>query len=288
MIDDARIDLAAYLARIDHVGSTEPTVETLRALHRAHIFAIPFENLDIAMGRPINLDLASIQAKLVAARRGGYCFEHNTLFAAVLDALGFPVTRLGARVRMGRPASDPLADTHMILAVEADHAVWLADVGFGGDGLVEPIPFEPGPAASQLGRTFRLVAEPSPSRGAIPAEPVRVLQTLHGDAWFDLYAFSLEPHLEIDYELANWFTSTHPSSPFVRGPVAQRQFPDGWLTYRDGILARTWVDGRSKSSHLTQDELLAVLADRFTIELPPGTQLAQLETAIQQETALPS
>jgi N-hydroxyarylamine O-acetyltransferase len=266
----AGVDVGAYLARIGFDGSTEPTAGTLQALHRSHVFAIPFENLDIVMGRPINLDLASIQAKLVGARRGGYCFEHNTLFAAVLDALGFPVTRLGARVRMGRPATDPLADTHMILAVEADLSVWLADVGFGGDGLVEPIPFEPGPAASQLGRTFRLVAEPISSRGAIPAEPVRVLQTLHGDVWFDLYAFSLEPHLEIDYELANWFTSTHPSSPFVRGPVAQRQFPDGWLTYRDGILARTWVDGRSESTTI-EGELRDLLSERFGIDLPPGT-----------------
>ena len=192
----------------------------------------------------------------------------------VPETLTRPVTRLGARVRMGRPATDPLADTHMILAVEADHAVWLADVGFGGDGLVEPIPFEPGPAASQLGRTFRLVAEPSPQHGAIPAEQVRVLQTLHQGAWFDLYAFTLEPHLDIDYEVANWFTSTHPSSPFVRGPVAQRQFPDGSLTYRDATLARTWVDGRSESTVVdTSDELLAVLADRFSIELPPGTRL---------------
>jgi N-hydroxyarylamine O-acetyltransferase len=267
------VDLGAYLARIEHEGSTEPTVETLRALHRAHVFAIPFENLDIAMGRPINLDLASIQPKLVGARRGGYCFEHNTLFAAVLEALGFPVTRLGARVRMGRPASDPLADTHMILAVEADRSVWLADVGFGGDGLAEPIPFELGSVASQLGRTFRLVAEPSPQHGAIPAEPARVLQTLHRDTWFDLYAFSLEPHLAIDYEVANWFTSTHPSSPFVRGPVAQRQFADGWLTYRDGVLARTWVDGRSESTQVAGDEeLLAILAERFDLAFPLGTR----------------
>ena len=272
MMADADVNLGAYLARIGYEGSTEPTIETLRALHLAHALAMPFENLDIVLGRPIRLDLASLQAKLVAARRGGYCFEHNTLFAAVLDAIGFRVTRLGARVRMGRPASEPLADTHMILAVEADRVVWLADVGFGGDGLVEPIPFEPGPDASQLGRTFRLVAEPRPSRGAIPAEPVRVLQTLHGDAWFDLYAFSLEPHLAIDYEVANWFTSTHPSSPFTRGPTVQRQFPDGWLTYRDGILTRTWVDGRSESTAI-EGTLLDLLAERFGIEFPPGTQL---------------
>jgi N-hydroxyarylamine O-acetyltransferase len=266
------LNLSAYLARIGYEGSTEPTIEVLRSLHRSHALAIPFENLDIVLGRPIRLDLASLQAKLVEHRRGGYCFEHNTLFAAVLDSLGFTVTRLGARVRMGRPAADELPDTHMILAVGAEGTLWLADVGFGGEGLLEPIPFEPGAPVEQLGRSFRLVAEQR-AGGAIAAPPLRVLQALHGRDWFDLYAFTLEPHAAIDYEVANWFTSTNPRSPFVNGPVAQRQFPDGWLTLRVGELTRAYTDGRVETTQIARDEeLLAILAERFDLSFPPETR----------------
>jgi len=95
------IDLAAYLRRVEYEGPLEPTAEVLRALHLAHATHIPFENLDILLGEPIRLDLASLQAKLVGANRGGYCFEQNALFAAVLEEVGFAVTRLAARVRCG-------------------------------------------------------------------------------------------------------------------------------------------------------------------------------------------
>jgi N-hydroxyarylamine O-acetyltransferase len=94
-------DLAGYLRRVEYEGPLEPTGEVLRAVHLAHATHIPFENLDILMGRPIRLDLASLQAKLVHGGRGGYCFEQNSLLAAVLEEIGFPVTRLAARVRYG-------------------------------------------------------------------------------------------------------------------------------------------------------------------------------------------
>jgi N-hydroxyarylamine O-acetyltransferase len=147
------LDLPAYLDRIgvSRADSRAPTLDTLRALHLGHSTTIPFENLDVLLGRPIRLDLASLQAKLVEARRGGYCFEHNVLFAAVLEALGFPVTRLAARVYMG-PPSPARPRTHMLLRVEVGAEPWLADVGFGRDGLLEPVPFDPGPAVSQVGR----------------------------------------------------------------------------------------------------------------------------------------
>ncbi len=267
-----RIDVDAYLERIGYSGRREPTLETLRGLHLAHATAIPFENLDILLGRPILLDLASLQAKLVRARRGGYCFEHNSLFAAVLEALGFRVTRLGARVRMGRPPTEPLPDTHMLLAVDAQGAPWLADVGFGGDGLPLPIPFEPGPAIEEMRRTYRLVVEPAPTGGAIDSPSPHVLQTLRAGEWFALYAFTLEQRSDVDYEMANWFTSTHPRSPFVQGVVAQRLFPDGWLTLHGLELTRSYTDGRSETTMVGADELLSVLAERFGLEFPRGTR----------------
>src|SRR5438552_5613549 len=127
--------LDAYLARIGYTGPREPTPAVLEAVHLAHATHIPFENLDIQLGRPILLDLASLQAKLVHGRRGGYCFEQNTLFAAALEQLGFRVTRLAARVRIGATRLSPR--THMTLKVDVDEGSWLADVGFGGAGLLE-------------------------------------------------------------------------------------------------------------------------------------------------------
>src|SRR5450755_2396793 len=138
MSSPAALDLPAYLARLGYRGELRADVASLRALHEAHVTHIPFENLDILLGHGIRIDLASVQAKLVRGGRGGYCFEQNALFAAALELVGFRVTRLSARVRMGGPPVRPR--THMLLRVEADGVLWIADVGFGGWGLIEPIP----------------------------------------------------------------------------------------------------------------------------------------------------
>ena len=136
--ESEHLDLPAYLRRIEYAGERKASHVALEALHQAHVTHIPFENLDILLGRAIALDLDSLQAKLVAGRRGGYCFEQNLLFAAVLRAFGFTVTQLAARVRLG---SDILrARTHMTLQVEVDGGRWLADVGFGGAGPLLPVP----------------------------------------------------------------------------------------------------------------------------------------------------
>ena len=151
------VDLEAYLQRIGYTGGLDPTVETLTALHRAHVLSIPFENLDILLGRPIRLDLASLQGKLVRDRRGGYCFEQNALFAAVLEHLGFAVTRLAARVSMGEERTTPR--THMILAVDLEGTRWLADVGFGGDTLLDPVRFDDDEPVQQGAWAFRLATD---------------------------------------------------------------------------------------------------------------------------------
>ena len=151
------LDLDAYLRRIDYGGALEPQLPALQALHLAHATHIPFENLDILLGRPIRLDLESLQAKLVAGGRGGYCFEQNTLFAAALRALGFEVTLLAARVRFG--ATRVLPRTHMVLKVASEGAEWLADVGFGAAGLLLPVRFGDGEEVRQFAWTYRLIEE---------------------------------------------------------------------------------------------------------------------------------
>jgi len=253
------LDLDAYLERIAYVGPVEPTLEVLDALHLAHATTIPFENLDILLGRPIRLDLSSLQDKLVRDRRGGYCFEHNTLFAAALEAVGFGVTRLAARVRFG--ARGVTARTHMVLLVEADGEGRLADVGFGGGSILRSLPMGPGPVVDQFGWRFRLVDD----------DGARVVQTRRPRGWLDLYAFTFEPQFPVDYEMANHFTSTHPSSPFTRTLTAQLCSPERSLILRGRKLIEETPTGET-AGEVRDDELLGVLAERFTLSFPPGTR----------------
>ena len=155
----AGLDLDAYLRRIGYSGDLQPTRAVLVALHLAHATHIPFENLDVLLKRPIRLDLASLQAKLVTAGRGGYCYEQNGLFAAVLRELGFAVTPLAARVRYRVTLALPR--THMTLLVQAGGEGFLADVGFGSAGLLLPVPFGSEAQAQQFAWSYRIVAEGS-------------------------------------------------------------------------------------------------------------------------------
>lgn len=126
------LDQQAYLTRIGYEGSVNPSVETLRLLHRAHVLTVPFENLDIHLGRSISLDPSALFRKIVLSRRGGYCFELNGLFALLLEQLGFSVTRLAARVLYGGEGVRPRS--HQLLLVQIGESRWIADVGFGGNG----------------------------------------------------------------------------------------------------------------------------------------------------------
>lgn len=249
------LDLGGYRARIAFAGPATPTLETLAALHERHAGAIPFENLDVRLGRPILLDLASVQRKLVAARRGGYCFEQNALFAAVLGALGYVVETLEARVL---PASPGVATprTHMLLRVLLGGRAWLADVGFGGDGPLRPVPLD-GEAVEQPGGAYRV--ETSDGRS--------VLRLFRKGAWSGLYAFGPEPALPIDYAVANHYTSTHPSSSFVRTPTVQLSRPDARHTLR----GRTYAIRRGDAEEVRElglDEIVRLLPERFGLHLP--------------------
>ncbi|MBP9636444.1 MAG: arylamine N-acetyltransferase [Nitrospira sp.] len=130
-------DRDAYLARIKYEGPLIPSLETLQGLHRAHVMTVPFENLDIHLGRSISLAPADLFRKIVVERRGGYCFELNGLFALLLEALGIAVTRLAARVCSGAEGVRPRS--HQLLMVKMGTSVWIVDVGFGGQGLLEPL-----------------------------------------------------------------------------------------------------------------------------------------------------
>lgn len=253
----AALDVDAYLARIDYRQSPRADVATLEALHLAHAIHIPFENVAIQLGQPIRLDVASLQEKLVCNGLGGYCFEHNTLFAAVLEEIGFRVTLLAARVRIG--ATRVLPRTHMLLEVEASGRAWLADVGFGAGGLLAPIPFAPGEVVRQPLDTYRLCQ----------ADGLWVLQSLAGPEWCDLYVFSREPQLPVDMEMASYFTSTHPDSIFVRTLTAQRQSLQTRWALRGRELV-TEEKGQVDKRLITDDELGLILTETFELRLPPS------------------
>jgi len=256
------VDLKAYAARIEYGSEFTPTLATLRDVHLAHATHIPFENLDILLGRPIRLDLESITAKLIGGRRGGYCFEQNALFAAVLEAIGFRVTRLAARVRMG--ATEVRPRSHMLMAVDVERERWLADVGFGGDGLLLPVRLKADEVQRQFGWQYRVTAE----------DGLYVLQSLRPEGWLDLYSFTLEEQYAVDYEVSNYFTSTYPQSPFVNRLVAQRLGEDVRLILVNRQLTEQRSDGVSQTTLADDDAILKTLAERFGLGFPAGTRFA--------------
>jgi N-hydroxyarylamine O-acetyltransferase len=207
------LDLDAYLARIG-VNSTPRLAE----VHRAHVTAIPFENLDPRRGIPVSLEADALERKLVHRRRGGYCFEQNLLLKSALEALGAEVEPLLARVRVGATPGSPRPRSHLVLRVRAEGGDWQADVGFGNGTLLAPIPFGPGGPYEQSGWRFRVVTD----------GPELVLQTAVGDdAWIDVYGFVPEPVPFVDIETSNWFTCTYPRSPFVTGLIVSSHDADG-------------------------------------------------------------
>jgi N-hydroxyarylamine O-acetyltransferase len=255
------LDLDAYLQRIAYEGPREANLALLQAVHQQHMAHIPFENLDILLGRPIHIDLASVQAKLVQGQRGGYCFEQNTLLAAALEALGFRVERLVARVRYR--ATTSRARTHMVLLTHIDGQPWLSDVGFGSQGLLQPLPLEEA-TERQIGLwRYRLMREAD----------LWVLQVWEAGQWTDVYAFNREPQIEADYEMANHFTCTHPISRFTTTLVVVRTTPERRFLLRNLELSINTGQGAVVSRLLRdQDELLDVLFTTFGLSFPAGTR----------------
>lgn len=269
--DGDLLDLDAYLARIGHTGGLDPTTATLRALHRAHVLAVPFENLEVVLGRPVPLDLPALQDKLVRRARGGYCFEHARLFAAALERLGFGVTGLSSRVGLGSGRTRPA--THAVLRVETAETaetgrVWICDVGFGGSPL-EPVELADGAVTADSGWTFRLARRTVPLGGTAVAEEWTLHERPARDAdWADLHTFTLDPRYAIDWVVGNHYVSTHPRSPFVRRPVVQRTGPD----VRQGLYGTAWVTtdragGGRRTRELEPHEVPEVLADVFGVVL---------------------
>jgi N-hydroxyarylamine O-acetyltransferase len=210
------LDLPAYLERIEWSGALRQDHATLAALLDAHMAHIPFENLDVLLGRGIRIDLASIQDKLVGARRGGYCFEHATLFAAVLDATGFAPARHIARVVMVLPR-ETSPRTHMFLTVSLPEGTFVVDPGFGSLAPRVPVPLREDRSAA--GRDIAHRMQRDGDGWVLKAEAKE--KTV--DCWYS----PLERDPPIDFEVGNHFTATHPSSPFVNRILLRALTRDG-------------------------------------------------------------
>jgi N-hydroxyarylamine O-acetyltransferase len=249
------VDVDRYLARIGYAGAPRRDLATLARLLRAHMRAIPFENLDVLLGRGIDLDLAALQAKLVGARRGGYCFEHATLFAAMLETLGFAVRGHSARVVLAAPKTQS-PRTHMFVTVELPEGTFVCDPGFGA--LAPEVP-------------LRLAAAPAPPEATH-------WMARDGDAWtmrarhdgnvVDAWVTSLEVDHPVDFVVANHYVATHPASAFRQRLLLRALTPAG----RVGVMNRDVTfreDGRVRNETLGDRKALrALLRAHFGFDLP--------------------
>jgi N-hydroxyarylamine O-acetyltransferase len=246
------MDLDAYLKRISYTGPLEPHYETLEALLGAHMTGIPFENLDVLLGRGVRLDLDNLQAKLVTARRGGYCFEHCTLFQAVLQQLGFRTAAHAARVVLVTPLAEA-PRTHMFLTVETPTGRFMVDPGFGGHAPRLPIRVEDG-AEARLGHERWHFA-----RGASGW----VMRTQIADRFVEAWVSTLEAEQPIDFELANHYTATHAKSPFT-SRLLMRSFSRG---KRVTVMNRDLTVGTEIMQMPDRAALRGVLREHFGFDL---------------------
>ena len=248
------MDTKAYLERINYSGPLEPTAETLRRLQLAHLLAVPFENLSIRAGEPIVLDDEALFDKVVARRRGGFCYELNGLFAALLRALGFEVEMLSAAV-MGRSGEFGPEFDHMTLLVNAGER-WLADVGFG-DSFVGPLLLDERGEQVQGAHAYRIEED---------GERLTLLRRDEGDGWVAQYRFGLTPHVYDDYAEMCHYQQTSPESHFTQGRVCTRLTTGGGrVTVSEMRLITTDGDGRHERELAGREEYEEALREHFGV-----------------------
>ncbi|MDR0937518.1 MAG: arylamine N-acetyltransferase [Oscillospiraceae bacterium] len=237
--------LHKYLERIGYAGALTPTYDTLYALHTAHVFSIPFENLDVYNGGTISLSTDAIFDKLVTRKRGGYCFEMNGLFSAVLEKLGFKVRNLLA------------SKLHQVLCVEIDGREYLADVGYGNEGIAAPLLLEPGTEQDRFLDTYRFIKNENSKW---------VLERKTGGGFVPMYEFTLETCEPLDFEIANHYTATHPASFFKTLPFITMPTPTGRITLTGRHLKISENGAITEREIFGDAEFSAYLSEHFGLE----------------------
>jgi len=273
---EATINLDAYFERIGYHGVQKATPGVLRELHLLHPKAIAFENLGPFLGIPVKLDPESLQQKMVQDGRGGYCFEHNLLFKLVLEALGFRVKGLAARILWNVPDNLITPRGHMLLQIEAEGNEYVADVGFGGLGLTGPLLLETAGEQETPHEPYKLIRNGGEY----------TLQSYVKNEWKSLYRFNLDEHHREDYEVTNWYLSNKPESHFVTGLIAARSDINPKRRYGlrgNELSIHTLNVGTEKRTLHTADELMESLRQTFLIKLPDVQNLDEkLEEIIKQ------
>lgn len=248
-------NVPAYLDRIGYTGPLTPTPDVLRDLHRAHMFSVPFENLDIALGRKIVCDEGDFVRKIVERRRGGFCYELNGAFAGLLRTIGFEVTLLSARVPREDGSESPEFD-HLTLKVDLDES-WLADVGFG-DSFLEPLQLRSGAEQLQDGWTYRVV----------DCDNSLCMERAERDGtWKRQYSFTLTPRSLNDFAAMCSYHQTSPESPFTRKSVCSMAIAGGRITVADRRLIFTRDGSRDERLLASDAEWRAALREHFNIVL---------------------
>lgn len=257
------LELDEYLAFIGFDGARSPSLDTLRRLQRGHVLNIKWENLDAVLHKHVALDIPAVQAKLLREPRGGYCYEHVALFAAVLERLGFDFFGIQGRVQMGATTIRPA--THGMLVVRLDGQQWLCDVGFGTSPLT-PIRIVDENTIDDGSWKYQLL------HGEVtPGADGWTLSEAAGDGtrpgWMSRYTFVLEPQYPIDYRAASYFVASSPHSPFSTRVFVQKIAPDHAyiLDHRELHDIRPGV-GRD-TQRLSPEEVLVTLREIFGIEL---------------------
>lgn len=247
------LDIASYLARIGYSGPVEPGAENLRALHRAHLFTVPFENLDISSGRKIVVDQDAILKKIIDLQRGGFCYELNSAFATLLRALGFSVTLLSARVARPNGREGPEFD-HLTLRVDLEET-WLADVGFG-DSFLEPLRLKTGIDQTDPAGIFHLVQH---------GDRWNMQKKEPDGSWKQQYSFSLEPRRLSDFAGMCHFHQTSPESSFTTKRICSRATPQGRITLSEMKLITTARGEREERMLASEAERQKILQEQFGI-----------------------
>lgn len=264
MWNSDQLDLDAYLARTGYDGDRKPSLDNLGSLQRAHVLNLRWDTIDGYLYRRVRVDLPSIQDKMLRRGRGGYCFEHTLLFAAVLERFGYAFTAVSGRVQLGADSSAPRPATHAMVIVDLDDRRWLVDVGFGASPL-EPIELVDG-ARSHGGPWPYLLRWQTITHGR---EGWAVHQRGEGaegpPGWLVRQVFTENPQFPIDYAVGNHFVGSNENSPFVTRPYVQRLRLDRY----DTLDALTWTteypDGQPQSRVVEPHEVPKLLNDVFDI-----------------------
>lgn len=247
------MDIHRYLERIRYHGSLEPTSATLQALHKAHMYTVPFENLDISLGRTIRLDENSLYEKIVERKRGGFCYELNGLFARLLRTLGFRVDLLSAGVTRAAGGFGPEFD-HLTLLVHLEED-WLADVGFG-DSFRQPLQLQ-----------SELVQEQEWGRYRLERDGEHWLTQEWHEEWKPGYRFTLQPHVLDDFSKMCHYHQTSPESGFTKHSTCSLATDYGRITLSDRRLIITRDGTREEREVADQEEYDALLTEHFDLML---------------------